>query len=327
MLSVNRRALQLIEKAIERKEELRIEVTAGPLGCTIIDAGVRAIGGYEAGKVVTEICLGGYGSASITWMNYVGLTLPSIFVRTDHPAIATLGSQFAGWAIKTADYIAMGSGPARALSKKPKEIYEQIEYEDRYDSAVIILEADSLPTEEAVKVIAEKCGISPKNLYVVVAPTSSVVGSTQISGRIVEMGIHKLSKVGLDPKLIQYGCGYAPIAPVHPKAVNAMGRTNDALYYGGVTFYTVTYESDDQLRSIVSKSPSCASKSYGKPFHEIFKEAEFDFYKIDPEIFAPAVVSVSNIKTGATFRSGEINVEVLRRTLGVITVQSGRDAA
>jgi len=319
-LSVNKKALQLIDKAIEKREELRIEVSTGPLGCTVVDTGIRTSGGYAAGKLTTEICLGGYGSALTTSMDYGSLALPSIFVETDFPAIATLGSQFAGWSIKTKDYFAMGSGPARALSKKPKEIYEQIQYEDHCDSAVIVLEADSPPTEEAVRTIASECEVSPRNLYTIVAPTSSIVGSIQISGRIVETGIHKLSQVGLDPKLVGYGCGYAPIPPVHPKAARAMGRTNDALYYGGVTFYTVAFESDEQLKSIVSRSPSTTASVYGKPFYEILKAAEFDFYKIDPNLFAPAVVSVNNTKTGATFKAGKINTEVLRQTMNIVDV-------
>jgi len=317
-LSVNKKALELVEKAINMKEELRIEVSTGPLGCTIIDAGIRALGGYAAGKLVTEICLGGYGSALTTSIDYGGLVLPSIFVQTDFPAVATLGSQFAGWSIKTNDYFAMGSGPARALSKKPKEIYEQIEYEDHCESAVIVLEADSFPTEEAVRTVASECEVSPKNLYVTVAPTSSIVGSIQIGGRIVETGVHRLSQVGLDPKLISYGCGYAPIPPIHPKAARAMGRTNDALYYGGVTFYAVALGSDDQLRSIVSRSPSCTASVYGRPFYEVLKAVEFDFYKIDPNLFAPAVVSVNNTKTGTTFKAGNINVQVLRQTMDIV---------
>jgi len=317
-VSVNKNALRLVDKAIEKREELRIEVEAGPLGCTIVDVGVKASGGYAAGRLVTEICLGGYGAALTTSMEYGDLILPSIFVETDFPAIATLGSQFAGWSIKARDYFAMGSGPARALSKKPKEMYELIQYEDHYDSAVIVLEAESFPTEEAVSTIASECEISPTNLYVIVAPTSSIVGSIQISGRIVETGIHKLSQVGLDPKLISHGCGYAPIAPIHPKGTRAMGRTNDALYYGGVAFYTASLENDDQLRDIVLRSPSCTASMYGKPFYDIFKAAEFDFYRIDPNLFAPAVISVNNARTGTTFKAGKINVEVLKQTMAIV---------
>jgi len=316
-LSVNKNAQKLVDRAIEDKENLCVQIEKGPLGCTIIDAGVKARGGYAAGKLVTEICLGGYGTASTISMQYDQLTLPSIFVETDFPAIATLGSQFAGWKIEASNYFAMGSGPARALPKKPKEIYEQIQYEDHHDTAVIVLEAESYPTEEAVKTISDECKISPRNLYAVVAPTSSVVGSIQISGRIVETGIHRLSQVGLDPKLITHGCGYAPIPPIHPKAALAMGRTNDALYYGGVTFYTVNLESDNQLRDIVSKAPSSCASAYGKPFYEILKEAKFDFYQIDPNIFAPAVIVANNARTGTTIRSGKIDAKALKFMMGI----------
>lgn len=319
-LSVNREAVTLLEKGLDEKEKLGVAVDTGPLGSLIIDAGIKAPGGYAAGKWIVEICLGGYGSASFTMMQYGELPLPSIFVETDFPAIATLGSQLAGWSIRTTDYSAMGSGPARALSKKPKQLYEAIDYEDNYDSAVIILEAGSPPTENAIKTIASDCGVSPKNLYVIVAPTSSMVGSIQISGRIVETGVHRLFQLGLDPKLISFGCGSAPIASVHPDTTKAIGRTNDALCYGGVTFYTITHEDDDQLKNLVLNSPSQASNEYGKPFYEILEAAQFDFYQIDPRIFAPSTIFVNNSKTGSTFRAGGVNVQMLKKTMGIVNV-------
>jgi len=317
-LRVNKNALRLIDWAMEKRDELGVEVLRGPLGCTIVDAGVKATGGHVAGRWVTEVCLGGCGSVSSTLMHYEDLVLLSILVETDFPAIATLGSQLAGWNVRTKDYFAMGSGPARALSKKPKKIYELIQYEDHCDSAVIVLEADSFPTEEAVKTIAYECEISPKNLYVIVAPTSSIVGSIQVSGRTVETGIHKLLILGLDPKLVSYGCGYAPVPPVHPDNARAIGRTNDALIYGGAASYSACVDSDRQLGEIVSRSPSSSAPIYGKPFYEIFKEAGFDFYRIDPYLFAPAVVSVSNTKTGATFKAGKINIGLLKKAMGIV---------
>lgn len=318
IMNLNKNALRLVDKAMEKKEEIRIRVETGPFGCTIIDAGIKAPGGYAAGKLVIEICLASYGTVSSLLMQYGDLVLPSIFVETDFPAIATLGSQFGGWNIKTGDYFAMGSGPARALARKPRSIYELIGYEEHSDLAVIVLEADSFPTEEAVKTIADECEISPRNLYVIVAPTSSAVGSIQVSGRIVETGIHKLLQVGLDPKLISHGCGYAPIPPIHPKTARAIGRTNDAIIYGGSAFYTAAVESDDQLKESVRNSSSCTSTVYGKPFYDILKAAEFDMYRIDPNLFAPAVISVNNVKTGTTFKAGKINVELLRRTMGFV---------
>jgi methenyltetrahydromethanopterin cyclohydrolase len=150
-----------------------------------------------------------------------------------------------------------------------------------------------------------------------VAPTSSIAGSVQISGRIVETGVHKLTEIGFDPRKILYGCGYAPIAPIHPVAQEAMGRTNDAIYYGGEAYYTVDFEDDQKLIDFVARTPSSTAKGYGKPFFEILKAANYDFYSIDPNLFAPAVVSICNIRTGATYTSGKINPEVLKATMGL----------
>jgi methenyltetrahydromethanopterin cyclohydrolase len=242
------------------------------------------------------------------------LELPSVFVHTDYPAISSLGSQFAGWQIKAEKYTAMGSGPARALSLKPKEVYEKIAYKDNSDVAVLVLETSAEPPEEAIEKISQDCNVSPQNLYLILVPTSSVAGSVQISGRIVETGLHKLSEVGLDPKLVTNACGYAPIAPVHPKVAQAMGRTNDAIIYAGTAYYTVNAE-DEQIKELLEKAPASASKGYGKPFMEIFKEAGYDFYKIDPGLFAPAVFVINNSKTGKTFKAGKIDVEVFKKSI------------
>jgi methenyltetrahydromethanopterin cyclohydrolase len=318
-LSVNRNAWSLAKRLCAKAEEFGVVVKETKSGATLIDAGIEAKGGLLAGRIITEICLGGYGKAKILYREYDELELPSIFVYTDHPAIATLGSQFAGWQIKVDKYTAMASGPARALALKPRELYEKIQYSDTSHVAVLVLETTKEPPKELVKQISDECKVRPKNLILILVPTSTIAGSTQISGRIVETGMHKLMEVGLDPKLITHACGCAPIAPVHPKLAEAMGRTNDAIMYAGVAYYTASYDSDEELRKLVEKAPSSASKSYGKPFMEIFKEAGYDFYKIDPGLFAPAVLVVNNAKTGSTFKAGKIDVDVFKRSIGLHT--------
>lgn len=95
----------------------------------------------------------------------------------------------------------------------------------------------------------------------------------------------------------------------------AMARTNDAILYAGLVYYTVEYKNKKELKEIVEKAPSKTSKDYGKPFIEIFKEADYNFYKIDPNLFAPAIIIVNNIQTGKIFRAGEINAEILTKSL------------
>jgi len=313
---VNRIAWSLAKKLRDQAEEFGVVIKEMKSGATLIDAGIEAKGGLLAGRIITEICLGGYGKAEIFCRQYDDIELPSIFVYTDHPAIATLGSQFAGWQVKVGKYTAIASGPARALALKPRELYEKIGYRDKADVAVLVLETAGEPPEEAITYICNECKVEPNRLSLILVPTSTVAGSTQISGRIVETGMHKLMELGFDPKLITSACGYAPIAPVHPKFAQAMGRTNDAIMYAGVAYYTTSYDDDEGLRKLVEKAPSSASKSYGKPFFEIFKEASYDFYKIDPGLFAPAVLIVNNTKTGSTFKAGRIDVEIFKRSIG-----------
>ena len=314
-LCVNQLAYDLAMELCGNANEYGVIVKKTNSGTILIDAGIEAKGGYAAGKVITEICLGGLGTAEIVYKKYDDVEIPSILVHTDYPGIATLGSQFAGWKIKADKYSAMGSGPARAISLKPKELYEKIGYTESSDVAVLVLETSTEPTDAAITKICDACKVEPKNLVLVLVPTNCIAGSVQISGRIVETGLHKLTELGFDPKLVTHGCGYAPIAPVHPKSAQAMGRTNDAIIYAGTAYYTVNAENEEALIELLAKAPASKSKGYGKPFMKIFKEAGYDFYKIDAGLFAPAVFVINNAATGKTFRAGKINVEVFKSSI------------
>ena len=316
-LSVNHTAWPLVKKLCDDAERYGVAVKETKSGTTLIDAGIKARGGFLAGQIITEICLGGYGHAEIFYKQYKDLEIPSIFVYTDHPVVATLGSQFGGWHINMGNYVAIGSGPARALALKPREIYEKINYRDKADVTVLVLETNMEPPENVITYISSQCGVTSDRLFLILVPTTTISGSTQISGRIVETGIHKLTKLGLDPKLIMHAWGYAPIAPVHPKFAEAMGRTNDAILYAGVTCYTIRYGDDEKLRELVNKASSSTSKSYGKPFFEIFKKVDYDFRRIDPDLFAPAVLIINNATTGNTFKAGSVNLEVFKRSIGL----------
>jgi methenyltetrahydromethanopterin cyclohydrolase len=310
-LSVNRLGWELLEELVTNPDFYGVKVETTSNGTTIVDAGVETRGGFEAGRLITEICMGGLGKAQVCSRKYGDLELQSIFVYTDHPTIATLGSQYAGWQISEEGYFAIGSGPARALALKPKEVYEEIRYKDDFDKAVVVLETQKSPPAKLIDRFAKDCRVSPENVAVILTPTTSLAGATQVSGRIVETGIHKLRRLGLDPNTILYAWGCAPIPPVHPKFADAMARTNDAILYGGTSCYVLECDNEERLRDIVRKAPSEASKAYGKLFKEIFKEANHDFYKIDPDLFAPAVMFINDAKTGCTFQNGKINAAAL----------------
>ena len=325
-ISLNKSALNLVNKLCGEADKYAITIEKSESGATLIDAGINAEGGFLAGELVTEICLAGYGKASVLPIQYGDIILPSVFVVTDHPALSTLASQFAGWQVKGEGFSAIASGPARALALKPKDLYEKLQYKDESDTAVLVLETEKKPPEPVIQLIADKCKVSSKNLFLVMFSTTSLVGATQVSGRIVETGLHKLERLGLDPMIVKHAWGYAPIVPLHPNAGEAMGRTNDAILYAGVTNYTLSFDDEVKLEAIVKQAPSSSSQMLQEArrlaqknprFLDIFKEAGFDFYKIDTNIFAPAVVAINNTKTGKTFRAGSLDVDVMKGSLGL----------
>ena len=315
-LSINQMAWEKAQKLIANPQLYGITISKSTAGATIVDLGVNTLGGFQAGKLLTELCLGCAGKAQLGFKSYGDLSFPSITVTTDHPAIATLGSQFAGWRIKDGDQIAIGSGPVRALAMKPKDVFEEIGYRDVCDRAVITLESNVLPSDALIEKVCAAAGVSASNLIAVVAPTASLAGLTQVAGRVVEVGIHKLRTLGLSPKVIRYASGFAPIPPVGMDFEVAMARTNDAILYGGTVFCVVDFDDEAKLREMVDKAPSLVSKDYGKPFLQIFREADKDFYKIDHGLFAPALLMINNVRTGKTIRSGKINTKVLSESLG-----------
>jgi len=314
MLSVNELASEIFEEFAGLSEEFNAAYHELDSGARIVDCGVSTRGGYAAGRTFTEICMGGLGEVNFRMGEIKGIPFPFIDVNTDFPAIACLGAQKAGWTIKVGNYFAMGSGPARALSLKPKHTYEVIEYEDDYDSAVICLESDHLPNGEVMEKIAGECHVDVANVCAVVAPTSSIVGSIQVAGRCVETAIYKLNELGFDTKKVTSAIGTAPVPPVRgPKL--AMGVTNDATIYHGQIMLTMKAP---EIKDYLEKIPSSKSKGYGKPFNDIFKEAGYDFYKIDTALFSPAEVIINELSSGAVYHVGAVNPDVVLKSFGLM---------
>ncbi len=315
MISVNELALDLFDDMVEYPEDFNATFHQLDNGARIVDCGVSTRGGYLAGKRFTEICMGGLGDVSFLMGRIREFPLPFIQVSTDYPSISCLGAQKAGWTVKVGNFFAMGSGPARALSLKPKHTYEVIDYEDDFDYAVIALESDKLPNGNVMEKIAEECGVEVANTCAVVAPTASIVGSIQVAGRCVETAVYRLNEIGFDTRKIISAIGCAPIAPVKKDGMRAMGATNDATIYHGSIVLTMKAP---EIREYLEKIPSNRSKGYGKPFYDIFKEANFDFYKIDTSLFAPAEVVINELTEGVVYHAGSVNPEVTLKSFGLI---------
>jgi methenyltetrahydromethanopterin cyclohydrolase len=163
--------------------------------------------------------------------------------------------------------------------------------------------------------IARACGVDAGNLFLLVAPTASLAGTLQVVARSVETAMHKLFELGFDLRQIESGFGTAPLPPVGRNDLAAMGRTNDAILYGGEV--TLWLRGDErQIETLGPQIPSDSSPDHGRPFVEIFERYDRDFYKIDPRLFAPAVVNLYHIPSGRAFRFGRMMPEVLSRSFG-----------
>jgi methenyltetrahydromethanopterin cyclohydrolase len=313
--NMNEAAVDLFDEMLELDVILNGIMDETDLGPTIFDIGINAKGGYLAGEYTIQVCLGGLAEVSMAMNEYASnLILPKVTVITDIPAISTMGSQFAGWAINKDNYRAMGSGPARIFAKKPKNIYEKIPIKDEHDETVIVLETNQLPSESIMKYLAEKCKVELDCLCIIIVPTTSIAGATQIAGRSVETAIHKLMDLGMDVSTITSAVGSCPIAPLSPKSDLMMGRTNDMLIYGSDVYLHVDYENEKELKEFIQKACSQNSASYGGLFYDIVKKAKGDFYKIDPALFAPARLTINNSQTGSIFTEGKINIEMLKKS-------------
>lgn len=313
--SLNELAWDLVQQSLFASDELRVELRDAVEGATIVDFGVEIVGSLGAGLALAEVCTAGLADITLTPGEIAGVGWPYVFVTTDSPVDACLLSQYAGWKIDTGDFFGMGSGPMRAAAGR-EELFEQLDYKEDADHVVGIVESSALPTAAVVREIASKCGVEPQNIALLVAPTSSLAGSLQVVARSIETALHKLYELDYDVMRIESAAGWAPLAPVAVDDLSGIGRTNDAILYGGRVTLMVHGE-DDDIMEIGARVPSCGSPAYGRPFIEVFEAAGKDFYKIDPELFSPAEVVFHNLQSGRVHRFGGINMDVLKQSFGL----------
>jgi methenyltetrahydromethanopterin cyclohydrolase len=307
--ALNARAATLVDSLRRDAAALRVAFSTLPGGTTLIDCGTHAPGGLEAGRLLAEICLGGLGKVQFVPATREHVSSLAVMVTTDQPVAACMASQYAGWQLAEGKFFAMGSGPMRAAGSR-ESLFEHIGYRERPAEVVGVLETATLPPDSIALQIAADCGVPPAGLTLLVARTHSLAGTIQVVARSVETALHKLHALGYDLARIVSGSGLAPVPPVASDFLTGIGRTNDAVLYGGeVTLWL--HDDDARLAELGPQVPSSASSDYGAPFREIFQRYDRDFYRIDPLLFSPAVVTLVNLATGRRFQFGQLQPQVL----------------
>jgi methenyltetrahydromethanopterin cyclohydrolase len=310
-MTLNDRALRLADRLAADADVLRIAVQ--PVGgARVLDCGVQAPGGLAAGLGLARVCLADLAEVTLAPPGLADLPCPLVQVATDHPVPACMASQYAGWQVAVGKFFAMGSGPMRAAYGK-EELFDHISGRERPECAVGVLETRKPPPAEVISWLAEKLQLPPERLTLLVAPAASLAGTAQVVARALETALHKLYELKFDLTQVVSGVGVAPLPPVAADEVAAIGRTNDAILYGGRAVLWMRAD-DDQLAAVGPRVPSSASPDHGAPFAEIFERYHRDFYKIDPLLFSPAAVCFHNLRTGRSHVFGKLEADVLRRS-------------
>ncbi len=314
-MSLNEKALRLADHMAATAAALRIAIHATPNGARVLDCGVAAEGGLQAGLAMARVCLAGQAEVALVPGTWDDVAVPLVQVHSDHPVLACMASQYAGWQVSVGKFFGMGSGPMRAAYGK-EELFEHIPGREQASAAVGVLETSKLPGDDVTAYLAEKLNLPPNKLTLLAAPASSQAGNVQVVARSLETALHKLHELKFDLGQIASGYGTAPLPPVAADFLGAIGRTNDAILYGGQVVLWVRAD-DEQLAEIGPKVPSSASSDHGAPFADIFERYERDFYRIDPLLFSPARIVLQNLRSGRCHVFGRIEREILRRSFGM----------
>ena len=312
--ALNVRAGVIADRMAFYAAEFGVTVHTLASGARVIDAGIDAPGGLGAGQAMAHVCMGGLGHVSFVPLSIGSDPYQGVQVWTDHPAIACMASQYAGWAIQVDRFFAMGSGPLRAVARVEHELFEKLAYTETAKRGVLVMEGRTLPTDDVVAWVSERAGLDPSALTFIVAPTASAAGGVQIAARILETGLHKMGALGFDVRQVTNAIGTAPLPPAAKNDLRAIGRTNDCILYGGQARYTVRAD-DATLETLAHQLPASASSDYGTPFYEIFERYDRDFYKIDKLLFSPGEVWLTSATSGRTFHAGRLEPTVLRASL------------
>ena len=315
--SVNALAAPLLQALLRDADRLRVDVARDESGVTLVDAGIATRGSIEAGLAIARLCMGGLGAVQLFaspregWPDWLQ-------VRSSQPVLACLASQYAGWSLAAGKeeaggrkFFALGSGPARALACK-EPLFAELAYRDDAEHGVLVLEVDRPPPPVVIAKVLHDCALSPRGLAIVLTPTTSLAGTTQVVARVLEVALHRAHALGFPVHDIVEGTACAPLPAPGADFLEGMARTNDAILYGGQVHLWVAGE-PAAARDLALRLPSGNSPDHGRSFGELFAAAGHDFYKLDAGLFAPAEVWVTHAPSGQTWHAGALRMDLLRR--------------
>ncbi len=313
MLSVNAEAMKIVRKILESPEALGVEVSRLPCGSTLIDMGQRARGSWQAGRYFTLVTVGGLGDLSFESFQLGAARLLAVRLMVDRPLEACMGCQVAGWRLVDEPDAPILAGPARTLNNPPDYHVRLSGYRDHAHEGVVTVQMSRPVTDDMALVMAKACDLAQENLFIMASRHACLVSTIQVPARGIETAMHRLALEGFDLGRIQQAFCTGPIPPLVDDELSSMGRINDALYYGGeVSLYVDA--ADEILEPLVPTVVSEVSPLARRSFAELYRDAGYDFHAIPLDAHTPAVLHMTNVKSGRTFSAGRFDYEVLQRS-------------
>ena len=213
-------------------------------GARVIDCGGAVTGSLAAGLAMARACLADLGEVGLRPLPHRGNRRPGRAGDDRRPGagvprvavcrVAGVGRQVLRDGVR-----------ADASARGPRGAFQHIPGKEEAPVAVGVLETHKHPTEEVVAAIVAKLPAVAEHLTLLVAPTTSLAGTAQVVARSVETALHKLHELKFDVTQVVSGYGVAPLPPVATDFVQGIGRTNDAILYGGKV--TLWVRADDEL--------------------------------------------------------------------------------
>ncbi len=314
VVELNQKAMALLDEARGSFPAWSIE-SQRICGAEVLDFRSRNCP-TEAGILLARVSGGGLLEVAVVpAADHVAWKL-EVVVQTHAPGPTCLGAQYAGWPLSCGKYFAMVSGPIRgARGREPLFQHFLIEADGWQQhpevKRVAVLESDQLPDEPTIQQMAAECSCQPEQLVLCVAGTASPAGTLQVVARSLETSLHQCEVLGGDIGAIQVGTGRAPLPPIPKKSLTAIGWTNDAIIYHGQATWQVTGDWD-AWQKLGAQVASENSPSFGQPFLALFKAAGYDFYQLDPRLFAPAVIVMEHATSHQSLRFGSLHPHLLQ---------------
>lgn len=316
MISLNKLAMNVVREILADPEALGCKVIQMDCGATLIDMGLNCRGSWKAALLFTRATIGDLGIVSLGEFRLNdSYSFSAVEVFVEQPLIACMGSQIAGWKLGEGEFATIGSGPARATAHVDSDWYfEMTDYKDDYHEAVLCIQDVKYPDDQTALEVAKACKVKPEDTYLLIAPSTCIVGSVQVSARILEQTCHKMFEKGFHAGQIVMARGKAPIAPIVKDEMKAMGRINDALIYGSEVEVWVDAEDAAIAKTIHQLAGKTSSPCYGERFEDVFERAGRDFFYVDHDVHSLGKIQIHNVNSGRAFCAGEINYRALEES-------------